>query len=424
MKRLLKKNVAFVASVAELIWARRLPILLSAIVALSLVNILGPFNDLRFVDERDYVTIAQNLVQNGVYGFRTDQSTAYRPPGYVFFVAPFLAAGLTKQAINLAQILLWALNAYLAGRLAFRLSGPSAAGGALVLALSFPIFAYAALTLYPQTITSTLFLLFLCILLDRAPGRFSPMRAVCLGTVAGISILVTPPVGGVLAGVTILSWILRVLPLRAIAPILLTACLILAPWVARNWMIFGRPIVGTMVGANLLFGNSENTEPSLSNPDISRYSEAARGLTELEVDDYFRNAAVAWIRENPGRAAKLYIGKVLQFFNFRERYATKGVGGELASLAMFATYYPLLIFAFANFILLKWRPLSREEIILFLAYAGGAAAYAVFVVRLRYRIPFDYAIVVLAGVAISKMLDVVMSPPNLVLASDRTRRVV
>ena len=54
------------------------------------------------------------------------------------------------------------------------------------------------------------------------------------------------------------------------------------------------------------------------------------------------------------------------------------------------------------FIMQSWT-LSRHEIFLFLLYLGAAAAYAIFITRIRYRIPFDYIVIILAAIAIDKL---------------------
>lgn len=411
MSHLIRASCSTLAKIFDIIWVARWGILFLSIITISVTSIWGPFSELRFADEREYVTIAQTLLDHRVFGFTQDQLTAYRPPGYIFFISPFLATGFGKQAVNLAQIALWALNAYLAGRLALCLSGSIAAGAALFFALGFPILAYTALTLYPQTLTATLLLLCLLLLFDRAPGPLALGRTLGLGVFAGALILVTPAMILILAAMAILSWFSRILTLSALLTIVVITNLALTPWLFRNWIVLGEPVIATSGGTNLLLGNSESARPDFGGfSELSRYDEAVKNLPEIERDAYYRTVAINWVKANPGKALKLYFGKLLHYFKFREQYLTKEVGGQLAALVMFITYYPLLILASANFFLFRRWPLSRQELILSAIYLGSAAVYAVFITRIRYRVPFDYLIIVLAAIAINKIQRDILNP--------------
>ena len=44
--------------------------------------------------------------------------------------------------------------------------------------------------------------------------------------------------------------------------ILVSGCIV-APWIGRNWIVLGAPSISTIVGSNLLYGNSENAAPEL-----------------------------------------------------------------------------------------------------------------------------------------------------------------
>jgi hypothetical protein len=269
----------------------------------------------------------------------------------------------------------------------------------MVFALAFPVAAYAALTVFPQTLTATLLLLILLVLLEKQTNAVSPQRAVALGFLSGTAILVTPALQLILAGGVLVLWALRILSIRPLLIATVTAALVLLPWIARNWMVMGQPLMATSSGWVLLLGNSKNAAPGTSVTDVSEYASDAGDLSETGRNEYFRTAAIDWIKANPAEATVLYFRKLLQFFNFREQYGTEGVGGASVQTALFISYYPLLILMAIN---LLWAP-SRNEIFLFLLYLGAGAAYAFFITRIRYRIPFDYILIVLAAVAVDKL---------------------
>ena len=396
----------FLKAILQVIWKRRLIVLVLAALVAAAMSITGQFSELNFADEREYFDIAQNLLRHGIYGLGPDhEPTAHRAPGYVLFITPLLGLGIGKYAIDLAQIALWIFNAHLAARLALKLYGHLAASAALTFSLAYPIFLYASLRLYPQILTATLLLSTLYLLFCSERVKFFPLRAIAVGIIVGASILVTPPIAMVLLSILVLTLVLRTLSLPAATTIAVTASLTITPWLVRNWIVFDRPLLAATGGITLLQGNSENSQPQIADPDISRYREAAKGLDAFESDRYYRNAAIEWMKDNPRLALTLYVRKVFQFFNFQEKYATPGAGNWSIELLMFVSYYPILILAILNFLLVRRWPLSRPETILFLAYLGGATSYAIFLVRLRYRIPFDYLLIILASVALSKIID-------------------
>ena len=127
-------------------------------------------------------------------------------------------------------------------------------------------------------------------------------------------------------------------------------------------------------------------------------------MREDEKDAYFRDCALSWIRKNPGRAAKLYALKVLNYFNFRNELATKSEASRLKDIVLFVTYYPLLIIAVIRLIVFRIFRISPFEGSLYLIYFGNAFALAIFFTRIRFRIPLDALLIVLASIFIGLLV--------------------
>jgi 4-amino-4-deoxy-L-arabinose transferase-like glycosyltransferase len=405
---LLRAFLSMIDAALANVWARRLQLSCVAMLGLALLSPLSFFSEVKFWDEQKYLELARNLLEYDVYGSNPAQPDGYRPPGYIFFITPFVATGFGKQAVSLVQVILWALNANIAARIAFAFGGPAASGAALIFAFGYPIFAYTALTVYPQTLTATLFLVAIMLLFGRGEDKsVSFGSAFILGLLWGLLILVTPVMVLILAGVALISVFLAVVHFRHIVIVGVVACVTLAPWVVRNWVVLGSPTIATNGAEVFYLGNSADTIPELGRPlDADRYTGAAKEFTkEMDRDAFFRKSAMTWIEEHPKQAFVLYLAKLSHFFGFREEFETKNVATEAAAIVMFLSYYPLLALAMCNVFMWRWRPPSRKEIMLYLIYLGGAAAYAIFFTRIRYRIPFDYLLVVVAAVGLSKLLD-------------------
>jgi hypothetical protein len=81
--------------------------------------------------------------------------------------------------------------------------------------------------------------------------------------------------------------------------------------------------VSTNSGENLLVGNSENTKPlDGRNVDISSYESVARAMDEVERDRYYRDQAIQYILGHPLESSKMYLLKVVNYFNYRNNLVT------------------------------------------------------------------------------------------------------
>ena len=117
------------------------------------------------------------------------------------------------------------------------------------------------------------------------------------------------------------------------------------------------------------------------------------GMTEYDFDSTMRDCAIDWITHNPAAAARLYVGKVVGYFNYRNEIATPGESAAWRDWVVFATYYPLLLIAIVRLAFVGRFPLRREETLIYVVYFLNAFAAAIFFPRLRFRIPFDFLLI-------------------------------
>ena len=102
--------------------------------------------------------------------------------------------------------------------------------------------------------------------------------------------------------------------------------LVVAPWVARNGIVFGSmPALGGGGGETLLGGNNDLTaeiggkcwgyivQPG-GIPGEKPLHELAGAMNELEVNRYYTRRALAWIRANPAKLPGLVFGKLFRAY--------------------------------------------------------------------------------------------------------------
>lgn len=370
-------------------------------------------DQLRYLDERDYVDLTHSMAQGN--GYRTGSGpTAYRPPGYPLLLLPVhLVTGGSVPAMRMVGVLslagaIWLV--FLLGRRAH--SGALGALAAVGMA-GYPLLGYTATALYPQV--PALFLMLLCLHLalrmvsaELAPGRRRGY-AVIIGLAGGLLTLTVPTFGPfVLAVLGWLAWRHRQAAhrrwvLRALATSLLAFTLLPAAWAVRNAVQLHAFVpISTNTGVNLLLGNSEHvTAASGPGGDVGAYRQRADqlDLSEVELDRFYRDEALDWIAAHPARAAELYLQKVVQNFSFRNDLATSGHSSTVRDLVSALSFYPLLGLALIRVLMLRSAPLSPAEKAAAWLVIGHVLLLAVFFTRLRLRVPLDGLTILLAASA-------------------------
>jgi hypothetical protein len=358
-------------------------------------------NTIRYPDEAEYLQLARNLAATGHYTLNGTLPTAYRPPAYPLFLAAGIKLGLPVPALRvITASTLLACMALL--YILLHKTSVAQARLAVLLVMAYPVLFYTASTFHPQIPATALFLIALILLFS---GNSSVLwRSFVAGLLLGLTILLVPTFGFVLffTAVFIATHPYKRKMLSKAVLILCGAGLVLAPWVARNFMVFGRFIpVSTNYGINLLIGNNENTTAnSGTTADITRHERAASVLSEIDANVYYTQAALTYMKEHPGNTLKLYAGKVLNYFNYENQLFMKSEQSRSRTLLMLFSYGLLLGLAFLRLILAYRHPLTLLEKYITWLYLLNAPVAAIFFTRIRFRLPMDMLLTVLAASAL------------------------
>jgi len=367
---------------------------------------------LRFLDEKEYHTLAENLLNAKGYINLYGNPTAYRPPGYPFILTGIYAIWHRPLAGKLINALVLSLTAWLLASLAFQ-NENKAKWMVPLLMICYPILVFTASTLYAQTMSLFSLAAFLAVFFHFEKKMWWNILA---GLLYGILLLITPsfilflPVFILYRFFTGESNLKKKFWLSAL--VVFGTMIIITPWIVRNTMFTHKfMFISANSGENLLYGFSEKTTPNSGpNVDISQYVEGAQGLNEAERDKYFREEALTWIKQNPGRAVRLYILKVLNYFNYRNDLGTGSQANGLRDLIMFVTYFPLLLLAVIRLFFIKRLFLTRLELILYIVYFGNAFLSAIFFTRIRFRLPFDALLIVLVSIFLGHLWHIYILP--------------
>ncbi len=317
-----------------------------------------------------------------------------------------VAVGFLHEGITFAKLSglpLWLLCAALTASICRKLFGELGAALALLLNLLYIIQLYIAGTLYPQTLASTLFLLSLWLhLVWRRSGQISELAAQAL-IWAGLVLAVPTFLFNMVVYVAWLAWTKR--DFRSGIAVTLVVFLAVFAWSERNKAVFHSFFLSDNTGLMLFLGNSEatgpNTGPTL--PLEQLLPKVWHETDELVRDNGYKNAALAWIRAHPQRAASLYVLKTLNWFGCETRLKSSNQDSSAYGIIIAAVYYPMLFLAILSpLLLLRTRPL---QLLFALHYGISALVYAIFFTRIRYRLPFDYLLLMLAAGSVAALLS-------------------
>ncbi len=209
-------------------------------------------------DPDGYRHLAENVAERGVFGYG-DSPTAYRPPLYPLVLAPLVSMPYTTTAIATLHVLLGVATVGLLYRLAGRWGLRSFSAVAAVLVVVDPLLLMQSTLVMSETLAALLVVVAL-LALTGAAQRPTAVRAALAGGAVALASLCRP---------TFLPWLALcavVLPwfaetwnkrLRNFTIYLVAAAAVLAPWITRNYIHFGRPVAGTTHGGyTLLLANN------------------------------------------------------------------------------------------------------------------------------------------------------------------------
>jgi 4-amino-4-deoxy-L-arabinose transferase-like glycosyltransferase len=359
--------------------------------------------ELTFPDAAIYDSIARNWLAGK--GFREDSSRqASRAPGYPVFLAACHSMGLQRpQGIYLVQAVADSAMCVLLALLGRRLCGDTAGIVAGCIAAIYPFFVYftgllLAETLFTLGLVALMLFLFKCAdALEKSASRTLLVSAVA-GVLLGLLVLLRS---------SLLLFPLFLLPiwlarrghrLRAMAAwgtMIVVMALVMLPWIVRNYGIFGRFIPATLqVGESLYEANSPYADggPAMDRIDWVK-ERGGRPMGEYENNQFFKNAALQYIREHPGRFCALAAEKFARFWNPLPNYGPyRRPLGMAVSMGAFA---PIILLACVGILRRKWEAASLLLLLSPVAYF--TLLHMVFAGSVRYRTPVMPLVILLAA---------------------------
>jgi hypothetical protein len=259
-------------------------------------------------DEREYDGLAYSLASTATYSYE-GVSTAYRPVGYPAIVGSlYYVAGHFPIAVKCFQAVLDVGTAFLLFLLLAGYSDRIRLLAAGLWTLYIPAILYSNL-LMSETVSAFLLTL-TAFLICRSSGS-RPGTLTSIGICLGILVLIKP--GTLILPILLLFLLPRLdIPLKMLYPAAFAFVLVLAPWIARNYILFDRFALSSNGGINLLIGNNPHTTGAYGitfDPEILRDTKG-----EFAADRQAFQWAARYIAGHPGEFAVNAVKKVGRLF--------------------------------------------------------------------------------------------------------------
>ncbi len=380
------------------------------------------------VDTDAYLAIAKCLMNGDGFCSVPGQATAFRPPLYPLLVAGCLST-VGPLGIGLMQVACGGLTIWFTFQLARRLGLADWLAGlaSLVVAVDPLLLNYT-----PQAMTeilmTTLVSAYLWSISD--PRRFAPQGALA-GALFGLGALCRPTLwafGAFLLAVLVSGWVWqRRVNERRVSngpaakhwPLAFVAALavVVAPWVVRNWLVFGHPILTTTHGGYTLalannsayfadvveqpFGKvwssdklerwQADLEQELERRGIPRSDEVGRDRAQ-------RDIGLDWIRSHPAH--------FLRSAFHRERLLWSPVPQVTAGLSQVVVFltgaWYVLVFLAAFIGISNCRGVSVVWASLLVLIVSTTALHAVYWSNARMRAPLTPVLAIFAATGAQK----------------------
>ena len=175
----------------------------------------------------------------------------------------------------------------------------------------------------------------------------------------------------------------------------------LSPWVGRNYFVAGHLVPTTLwVGPSLYDGLHPGATGD-SDMDFFEQDQLMATMSEYEMDREYRRRATAFAWENPVRTMWLAVEKQRRYWSLVPNAAQFRRDVKLLAIVLLTT---LVLFIFA--VRGAWQ--ARRDVSLLALTAGSIVLFAglhlLFVGSLRYRLPAEYPLAVLAALGIRPLL--------------------
>lgn len=384
-------------------------IFISAIIKLIICLSFHP-NTLTWPDEKDYITITQNVeIKNEYYinmlgGYKYN---FFRPPGYIFFLIFFRIFTKSIFMIKLIQIIISSLSLYFLYKITqiiFKIQYIS--NITLSVAALHPLSLYFPSLILSETLTIIL-ILFLCLIYLK--NNINLLMNILFGLLSGYLILIKPEY------IIFIFGVLFFVKIRKIIIGTIFILLIILPWLYRNYRVYNSiSWISSNSGYMFWLGNRNDiVKYNFKHPldETAEMPNDAINLTKFNELEVQKKLFKITLKElNNKSLLSLFYHKLLFMWIYPLQTSTNiGFINKLYKIIAAIYYYLLLLFGFIGlFFSYKSKNkylniFSKFVLSLFITiFINGL----IFLPRGRYRYPFEYIFIIFTSYGISQFFHI------------------
>jgi len=387
----------------------KLVIILTAILA-RITAVLISGDKLVYGDEFQYIKIAKNLIHNGFYGL--DAPDAYRPPLYSFFIAALffishdsIVFAKIIQAIvgGIALIFLFGIGEIIFDKRISLLAG--------ALYAFYPLLIYLTTALFPQTILC--FLLFGSVyILLKIRNDNNILLFLSGGIFIGLIFLLVPPYAFLFLFFIYYAIIGKTINFKKIIlniiMLFFSTSIFVLPWLIRNNKLTGQ--IGYIADTgilNLWLGNNPTAKAQhfTISPE-AYYGKEYKLMLKIKQINFLKNESFYWIKTNPIKFFKISIHKFLKFYSpYGMSTNPKGAKMGMHGIIIAISYIPILFLGIISVVLSTTKHMKNSCFLMLFIFFITGFIYSLFITSIRFRIPLDGLMIVLASFSIVFIWD-------------------
>ena len=346
-------------------------------------------DEYRFLEEAESILAGTGLQANERYGHDM-------PLTALLIAGILLTSSGSVFAVKIFFVFLSTTTIFLVGKFAFVLSkdNRSAILAAGICAV-YPFFIFYSSLILSETLFLFLFVLFLSLLFDEDSSGVSQ------GIWAGLIHLTKPIFFYFFPVIWLWQYFFQKIPARKIVTIALTMGIVVSPWLVRNYFIFDSVVINTVSSGHILWegNNPWNNTGGVSGTfqDSDSWLKAVPDeLTEFEKDQWKKNQAIIFIKENPVVFLENGVRKFLRLWSLWPN--SVDYQGWIYKAISLVSFVPILLFSLIG----VWRlKENRRDIALMVGLVGYVTLlHVVTLGSIRYRLPLEPIMIVIASMTL------------------------
>jgi 4-amino-4-deoxy-L-arabinose transferase-like glycosyltransferase len=333
--------------------------------------------------------------------------TADKPPLYpLLLAAPGLFGATSVTANRVTSSVIGATLVIALGLLGRRVAGPRAGLVAAALGAVYPALVTFGGGVRSESLYAPL-LAFTLLAAYRLRDRPGYARAALLGVIVGLATLTRSEAVVLVVLAPIAAAGVR---RRALAVCVVACLLVLSPWLARNWVTLGTPVLSTNAGGLIYGSNCERAYYTDLTGTWACYPplRATRSLNEVQLASRLARRGLRYARDHAARVPAVVAVRLLRTWDLWSPWGASRLEAVIddsnpaVERAGVIVFYLVLALAIVGAVSVAQRGAGLAVLIVpvLLASFTGMLAYG----TSRFRVPADVALLTLAGVAIARVL--------------------